>query len=393
VVRRTKGIFAFSLALILGSLDQQSALADRVNISVSQRGITIRFEPTKTGFATPHTSNERRPVHYGDLNCTTTVLENCMVANMPLLSQVNAALIKPLVAYASKYVVKTGPNAGQIIWSEPQFSIGPTPYTPTAFAQNISDNGCYITSITTIEHAALLNNSTLRLSGRAAIFKKVSAGQFVSGPKALNQLEWQYRRWADKLQPNKKNPSQPSSPDFLELEEFAPDLAPPATGQFVSPASVTSNSLIAAMKKNTTYVIEFSRYSVRVSKPTSKRARRLTLSFASQHKIAISGFQPGTYPLLIDDVGNGERYRVRITSDLHSIHFTEAGTLGPRMIPSSELTLSNPPYTHPLYLIYEGQDHVALNKGDLLFVVTGFDSLSIVGAHPRPHLTGPNTAQ
>lgn len=380
-----KRFSAFALALFLSSSIAQAASAPLANV-MSQTSATIRFEPTRPGFATSHTPVPLRPITSGDLSCTTPALADCVVRNMPLLSQVDASLLKPLTKYASRYVVKTGSNAGMVIWAEPQFGTAPTPYTPSAFAQNILNNGCYITSLTTLEHAALLDRNGTRVSGRAVTFGAVKANRFINAPDALNQLEWQYRRWADKLRPNTANPTQPSSPDFLELPEFASDVSGLATRQINNPSRMRNDGIIAGMKRGATYIIEFSRYTVKAGPPNGRGVRTLALTVASWHKVAISGFQTGTYPLLINDVGNGERYRVRVTSDVRSIHFYRATPHGKVAIPPSNLTLSGQPYPKPLFLIYEGADSIGVNNGDEIFVITTFDALSVSGAHVPPHV-------
>ncbi len=363
-----------------------------LTVQPGPNGFIIRYVPTKPGFGTPHTPPKAFPVKSGDLVCTDKTLDHCMVNHMPLLLQTNPALLAPLASYSTKYMVKSGANRGKIMWSEPQFSIGPTPYLPNDFANNIMGNGCYITSLTTVENAALANLPRgVTVGGRAVTFNKITANSLVAGAKPLNQLEWQYERWADKLQPNMKDPTQPSPTDFLELSEFAADLGPKAASSTViDPSTITAKGLIDKLKARTYFVIEYRRYDVKASMPDKNGNIKLTLSYASHHKVAISGFQPGAYPLLIDDVGNGQRYRVRLTSSIGAIPLTEAvRAANPKSggaikafttvtLPASKLTVVNPPFPHTVYLVYEGQS-VTINNGGEVFVPEGFDALTVGG--------------
>ncbi len=361
--------------------------APAVQFHVNQVTVTIRYMPTKANFAMPHVQTGSWPVKSGDLICRSTALDDCLVDHMPLLWQLNPALQAPLISYAAKYELKQGPNKGRIIWSEPQFSppIGPTPYAPTDFAQNLAGNGCYITSLTTIESAALANLPPgVVARGRAATFNDVRAGQFLKGKKPINQLQWQYRRWADKLQPNKKDPSQPSSPDFLEFTEFAGDVTG-AQAPVLDPTTINAHGIVDKMKSGSYFLVPYSRYAVHASAPDRAGNIELTLSYDSHHKVAISGFQPGKYPLLIDDVGNGKRYRVRVTSDIRSIPMREVRGKTTVTLPASKLVLVKPPWPHPVFIVYEGQDGEVVDQGGEVFLVEEYDTLN----GSRPTLSHP----
>ncbi len=362
--------------------------ASTVQFHVNQVTVTIRYLPTTANFAMPHVQTGSWPVKSGDLICRSRALDDCLVDHMPLLWQLNPELQAPLISYAARYELKNGPNKGKIVWSEPQFSppIGPTPYAPSDFAQNLAGNGCYITSLTTIMNAALANLPPgVGVRGRAAIFKEIHAGQFLKGKRPINQLQWQYRRWADKLQPNSKDPSQPSSPDFLEFTEFASDLTPNAQAPVLDPTTINAHGIADKMKGGTYFLIPYSRYVVHASPPDGAGNIELTLSYDSHHKVAISGFQPGKYPLLIDDVGNGKRYRVRVTSDIRSIPMRELRGGANVTLPASKLVLVKSPWPHPVFLVYEGQDGEVVDRGGEVFLVEEYDTLKLTRPNmPRP---------
>jgi|GEM_PF-2520531 len=356
------------------------------------RNSAMRFVPTAENFATPHTPIDILPVLAGDLICTDAAEQECMVANMPLLSQVDPRLKAPLVAYASShYLVASGPSAGEIMWAEPQFGIASHALAPAMFAQNIMNNGCYITALTSLEIAALANVEATP-NPRALMLAQIDANSLMPGGMPINRLQWQYRRWADKVQPNLANPSQPSSPDFLELEEFASDFPSGAVGfdDISEPARLNSTAMIAGMRSGATYLIAFQRYDVGFARGHSLGPIHLTLSYSSHHKIAVSGFQPGAYPLLINDVGNGHRYRVRLTTDLNSITFARTVNGQKVAIPGSQLVIGapqgspNPLPNRPLYLVYEGADGVGVGTGQI-FIIEDIQTLLVNQARaPRP---------
>jgi hypothetical protein len=354
------------------------------------RSRQMRFVPTRANFAHPVASIETRTFARGDLLCTSLAADDCIVANMPLLSQEDARLKAPLTSYSSRYVVKSGANAGDIIWSEPQFAIGPTAYSPASFAQNIMDNGCYIASLTTIE-SAIIANQHISPTLRARTFANIGANSLLTGDAFINRLEWQYRRWADKLQPNLSDPTQPSSPDFLEFEEFAPDFPLGSVAFEDNPnpgASVRSAGIIADMRRGSNYLIMFQRYNVSPAPGGDAAHRHFALTYDSQHKVAVSGFQPGVYPLLINDVGNGQRYHVRLTTDVRTIPFTETRGGKTVTIPPRDIVLDPPtggaPPTSYLMLIYEGADGVNVSAGGQIFLIEDVQSLTLGRLHPPP---------
>jgi hypothetical protein len=353
------------------------------------RGPLMRFVPTRADFGVPHLVSAVRPVAHGDLRCTSSALDDCVVANMPLLFQMDQRLLAPLEAYSARYEVKRGPDFGRIIWAEPQYNIAPTAYTPADFASNIMGYGCYITALTTLEEAAFANQNGAP-TARARTLAQIDAGDLMPGGAPINRLEWQYRRWADKLQPNLADPSDPSSPDFLQLEEFAGDFPSGSVAyrDYPNPGELSAASLINGMKAGATYLIAFQRYNVTIASGRGGPVT-LALTYDSHHKVAVSGFQPGPYPILINDVGNGKRYRVRLTTDIHSIPFSETISGGSYVIPPGQIMIDIPttspvPFPAPprLYLLYEGADNVAVGNGGQLFVIEDIQALTIASPHP-----------
>lgn len=370
---RAIGFAAISTLVALGIFAASQAQAAPNMRLLERRHPQAHFLATKPQFAKPRIGLlPVFPVVHGDLRCKTAALDECVVANMPLMNQTDPSLHAPLVQYSGKYKIASGPHTGKIEWSEPQFGIGPDYYMPGVFATNIMDNGCYITALTTLEIAALANTPVgTAVQPRAKTLAGVN-GLAGLGPD-LSKLEWQYRRWADKLQPNTSDPSQPGTPDFLELDEFAGDF-PPGVLTFTdewNPTHATASDFTGGMIANKTYLIAYQRYNVSAGKTDASGKIHVKLSYDSHHKIAVSGFQPGTYPLLIDDVGNGQRYQVRVTSDVKSITFTQSGAaaISPSKLVVDAPTGSPNPLTGPVvYLVYEGADDVTVGSGQLIMI-------------------------
>ena len=369
----TRATFALVLAALV-STAVQAAPSAREGFGLN------RWVPTRPGFAKALVETGVRPIVHGDLNCETAELLNCRVANMPMLLQTNSALEGPLQDYASRYIIMTGAHAGMIAWAEPQLDTPETWYSPSDFANQIMDVGCYVTALTTLEATALANlPSGVHPTGRAATFNDIASANLVPGDKGLNQLEWQYRRWADKLQPNTKDPTQPSSPNFLELYEFASDFGGGSTTDYPNPVGLTAADLIAGMMAGQTYLFAYQRFDVHLHK-SKGGIIGVNLTFASQHKVAVSGFEPGKYPIAINDVGDGMHHRVRLTSDPTTVPFTQGG----HVIEASRLRIEAPPgLASPVYLVYEGADGINVDNGDELFVLIDYESL-FIGPTPRP---------
>jgi hypothetical protein len=385
-----------SIGVIESAAAQQRRIPDQTlrttnSSALDYRSPAMRFVPTPPSFAIAHAPIALRPFVIGNLVCTSNAASDCIVANMPLLSQVDPRLKAPLTAYASQYIVASGVNSGMIIWSEPQFGIGPTPFAPADFAQNIMNVGCYITSLTTLEAAAAANAQAIP-SGRALTFFQIGANSLMTGDAAINRLQWQYQRWADKLQPNPTNPSQPSSPDFLQLQEFVSGYPANVLSFHDHGANVSGSDMIAGMRNGTMYLIAFRRYSVSFAPIRGVSQVHLALTYSSHHKIAVSGFQPGAYPLLINDVGNGHRYRVRLTNDIRSIPFRRTVNGAVTTIPPNQVFINQPadfPVAPQLYLVYEGADGVNVSAGGQVFVIEGIQSLTV---RRPPRLVPPITA-
>lgn len=321
----------------------------------------------------------------GNLVCDTPAQTACVIANMPLVSQVDPNLRAPLAAYVARY---TNPD-GKIVWAEPQFQIPPTPMTPDAFVSGIQDNGCYISSITTIMDAALANMAkNMRPGGRVAQYRAIAADPAHGLATPLAHLLWQYERWADKLQPNRRDPQQPSSPDFLELDEFAAAF-PGGAANFSgvdNPAGLTNAQVISGVKSGRMGLIAYVRYAVSVGPPDASGHMQMTLTKTSQHKVAVAGFDNSAYPVLVNDVGDGMHRLIRFSSDWSATKYTmknpQTGAI--EAVPFSRLKV-DPKFASRTLIFYEDHDEVRLNdRNRFVIVVENYATLFV----PADRATG-----
>src|SRR5262249_12148893 len=87
--------------------------------------------------------------------------------------------------------------------------------------------------------------------------------------------------------------------------------------------------------------------------------KTVTLKFAGYHKVVVSGFHAAGYQLTINDVGGGERHKVRLSSDLYALQFGRSTPQGPvkstKFVfePADKVTA---PTTDTPFLIYEDED-------------------------------------
>lgn len=283
-------LLTFGIAVLGIAADRQSALTS-----------SQAYVPTPRNFGHPVVEYIPLPEIHGILSCVAS-WNVCRVRNMPLLDQSDPRLhLAPDHAYLAQY-------------------------------------GCYDTSIVTVVLTALANRDPkLAVINRTKSFMNIPASGAV--PKEVEQLKQQYT-WAYDFQhavsvggkiPNPMyihealadagggKVTQPCNPYSYRNCADASNTAGRAFSQPVQDDSVTNASIIGLMKKGYAVLVAFDRYQI-VAIPDGRGgiASRKFI-FKGAHKVVFSGFQPGKYPLLINDVGNGQRYRVRLSTDLSSL--------------------------------------------------------------------------
>ena len=241
-------------------------------------------------------------------------------------------------------------------------------------------DGCYDTSIVTVTVAALANRSkALQPSGRTKFFEDIPAN--ANMPKNIAQLFQQYR-WAQLYQEETAMKAKGDFPgkmvqplyfdevlaDFGKIQQSCDpytygDCKVPVSNNagnafrtLVTTEAITNEYVINLMKSGYVTMIAYGRYAPSLEEGPQK------FILQNRHKVVFSGFQPGKYPLLINDVGTGQQVRVRLTTDL-SERMVGLGSHGPEIRSTDTLIhtirpmgplVVYPTATH-IFLEYEGQ--------------------------------------
>jgi hypothetical protein len=296
--------------------------------------------PTAKGFATPAIARTL-PTRRGILTCTPD-LAICTVANMPMIPQADPGV--------------------------------------DADVKDLTGSGCYDASVTTVMVTALANSDqSLVPFGRLKILRDVPAGD---APKAIEQLNQEYhwsKAYIEKQVVDGKaieplhlaeaiasygKVVEPCNPyTYLGCME-ASNMAGRAFIKIVKDNSVTNEAIVDLMKKGYVVLVAYSRFV-----PAVDAAGKVSFTFNSMHKVVFSGFQPGNYPLLINDVGNGLRYRVRLSTDLSPRTFSMTGGAAKK---GTSFVYPKPTKT---YLEYEGDGSAANSQ---VFFLDHIDALKIL---------------
>ncbi len=290
---------------------------------------------------------------YGNLQCESDKRETCAVTNMPLLKQGDGHLIAPLKAFMQKYADANG----DLTW--------PTMKGPVvepierAVVGGLLGEGCWLTSQTTLIETAIANKPGLALSGRAVEFNAVADDPMLGLSKPEHQMLWQYQHSGELAQSKVKHTQPPAKP-YLTLAEFAGDAGGKAGS--LGRTRLESPTLVSALQSGELLAIAYGRYQVDVGAPDQNGNRTLSFTRLSQHKVAVSGFRPGAYPVVINDVGDGKRHLVRITTDWRSLTYTSKDSAGHvTTVDASKLT-ADPKFDGRSLIVYEGAEDITLGE-------------------------------
>jgi hypothetical protein len=285
---------------------------------------------------------------------------------MPLLQQSDPRLSGPLAAFLSQYEVNgvlaiTDTHNNFVLDSKGM------PFTAASKAQEQLSVGCYITSQVTVIMTSIANRAeSVPLTGQTALFNalgtqggKIGDNPLVGRtrlpgnlPADLQKLLWQYEHhfiaeYINHTKPIGQQVRYLYFPAVVSdvsggLQDVSCDLINNGycgTGEITglngnghalvnwkpTATDPTNESIKALMEADRVVLIAYGRYAPTTSYDPKSNTLTVSLAKTSQHKIAVSGFQPGKFPLLINDVGNGQRYKVRLSSDLASLKFTARG--------------------------------------------------------------------
>jgi hypothetical protein len=204
--------------------------------------------------------------------------------------------------------------------------------------QAYKDVGCYDTSITSVIHAELGNRvSSQALTGRTSVFNAIAAGNNGASPPLTTTRPYeklsQFYRWVvagkplhfpevlasfagtKRSSPSNCNPNVYGSCGWLT--NVGDDFAGVAHRDFLCLGNCSASQpnidylsndyFKSRMNNGEAMVLGYVRYRASVDSN-----RNLTfVPTDGMHKVAVSGYQPGTYPLLINDVGRFDLWNHR----------------------------------------------------------------------------------
>jgi hypothetical protein len=292
---------------------------------------------------------------YGMLQCENEKRETCAVANMPLLGQLDHRLVAPLKAYVQKFA----DAKGEVTWLGTK---GASVVTVDHAVHGTLDNGCWLTSQTTLIETAMANRPELALTGRAVVFHGLGGDSALELPQQLHRLLWQYLHQVENVQSQVKN-AHPPAQSYLSLKEFVGDeTAAGLKSTSLGNTKLESPTLVSALQRGEMLAIAYGRYQADVGAPDSKGNRPLIFTRLSQHKVAVSGFRPGTYPVVINDVGDGKRHLVRVTTDWRSLTYTVKDSAGKVTTIDSSKLVVGPKFEGRSLIVYEGAEDITVGE-------------------------------
>lgn len=217
--------------------------------------------------------------------------------------------------------------------------------------------GCYDTSMSVVIQASLYNRTTAQaLVGRTSQYAQIAGNDNGATPPASTNKYYerlsQSYRWAKQSQAGVPGVTPFHFPEVLNdftgtKKVFPPGCNPDLYGScawntlvgtdfsgvagrdFTGETSHVDNAYIKSlMSKGITTMIAFGRYTPTKVVDPGLPGYRITFTRDSQHKVVFNGYQPGTYPLRIHDVGNGQSYNVTVTNDMSAIASYDGATPG-----------------------------------------------------------------
>jgi hypothetical protein len=346
----------FLLIVLPASLVLMPSITTNAQFTLQKINDRKLYKPTQKGFGVPLRKVEyTSAVNQGILSCqrgNLGILANCVVRNMPLLTQTDPRL--------------------------------------DADIKDMGPLGCYDTSIATVILTALANRTnTLPLKGRTKEFAEVPADGNI--PKEVERLSWFYRtaKKASKGEKDKNGKLIQSLyfsevlADFGKINESCDPYifanCKSATNQyghayyeFADGKNWTNDFFIKKMREGYAMFIAYARYVPNISMEKGKPKIKFTLD--SVHKVVFSGFQIGNkYPLLINDVGDGMQHRVRLTTDLSERKFVLKGSTKAQSFAETDI-IYPPEVKTATFMEYEGEG-TGLN--DKVYFIVHMDAFKL----------------
>jgi hypothetical protein len=330
-------------------------------------------------------------VRRGMLECTAGG-DTCMVANMPLVSQSDRRINTVLDDYLTQYPDDKLPHNGKGVQM-----------TRVEARQAMKAGGCYDTSIITVAAAALANRAPQLsvLQHRTRTFfdlRPVTDAKGQEIPREVNMVAWQYYqalRGHNKVQEGGKA-VQP-----LYFHEIVADIGGgkvrEACDPYVYGSCSTANAanglasafrtfhpvadkvadpeLIKLMRPGYVLLLAYERMEPVTTYDKATKTLHVTFkNINNHHKVAVSGFRGGSFPLLINNVGNAKLEAATIASDLGKLRF-EAANAGetPKKI------VFDPKFAGKPFVMFEGPQQT----NALVLFLAHYDGLRVAASPGR----------
>ncbi len=201
--------------------------------------------------------------------------------------------------------------------------------------------GCYDASITTLLTTALANRTgQSALVQRTSTWNQIQPGNNGGNPpmntsKVIEQYS-QQMRWAKEMRPMYfhemlsdfassgqvlRSPAGCNPRIYPQCDLYTvarPDFVGASFRDFTSGNShVTNDNIKTLMNHGFAVMIAYRRYAPKKVWDPALGGNKMTFTSLGQHKVVFSGYQNGfTYPLRLNDVGNGQRYDVTLSADV-----------------------------------------------------------------------------
>jgi hypothetical protein len=319
----------------------------------------------------------------GILSCSKLTLGSCIVANMQTLWQGDPSVGAELEKYLKHYAVN-----GEIT------DKSGAAYTVEKYSNDvILGNGCYDASIVTMINAALADRlPAVSLSKRTKEFDDLVPSAGLS--KIQQQLLWQYKHTYETSHGIKKGGKVVQPMFFHEVVADIGDgtkgikegCDPYTYGACVevkavngraesrtkfnpSKTELTDAAAQKLLQGGTLVLLAYQRWFPATSFDAKTGILTVTFAFNGEHKVAVSGFQPGALPLQISDVGSGERRNVHISTR----PFAKENGVKSIVYKFTPSPKASAPSANTPFLVYEGD-----TKPTEVRFIRQYDTLKII---------------
>jgi hypothetical protein len=315
----------------------------------------------------------------------------CLVRNLPLLNQSDPAISAALDSFIAPIISlnpipKLDKDGKQLKDANGDGVV----LTVAEVRDGVTGVACYDTSIVSVIHAALANRGAdaPKLVNRTAYFDALKRWEEFGLTRAQRQQVWQnYLAFLgqNKLVDAFATPKAVPQPMFFH--EAAADIGGGEIAENCNPylyrdcavataknewaatfvdypeagKALTNEMIIERMKSGFVTMIAYQRF----NPESAGVSGGVNFRLVGFHKVVFAGFQPGPYPLLVYDVGNGTPYKVRLSANIGDMTFNIPATPKPtvrgvlKSLKREEGVISYSEVGQKTYLAYEGEEAIA----------------------------------